>query len=463
MDVTIGLETHVQLDTATKLFCGCRTGVDAEPNTEVCEVCLGMPGAKPRTNRAAIEAGIRTGLALDCDIADEVVFARKTYFYPDMSKNFQITQYEDPIASDGVVTVDGHEVGIRRAHLEEDPARIEHAGGDMAAAEYTHVDYNRAGTPLLEIVTEPDLESPAQARAFLTKLVRILSYLDVYDPDRHTIRSDANVSVDGGNRVEVKNITGRRAIADALAYEIDRQAELQAEGDEVARETRNFDSERGVTRSLRSKETEADYGYIFEPDLVTVDIDTGRVGELADSLPELPDAKRDRFQDVYGVGDELVDALVTDPDLADAFEAAAEAVGADLAASWFSGPIKKTLNYHNVSYSASPLDADSIVDVLKRLQGGDLSDQAAETVIRELMDGDRDVDAIVAEEGLAKSGGDQLATWVDEAVDENPGAVEDYRGGDENAINFLVGQVMGKSGGSADPKEVRELLLDRLD
>ncbi len=458
-DVTIGLETHVQLDTATKLFCACRNEAGAEPNTRTCPTCLGLPGAKPRTNAAAVEAALQAGLALDCDIADEAVFARKTYFYPDMSKNFQITQYEQPLASGGTVTVDGRDVGIRRVHIEEDPARLEHRGD----AETALVDYTRAGTPLIEVVTEPDFTAPKQARQFLQTLTRIMEYLGVYDPEAGSVRTDANVSVDGGNRVEVKNITGTRAVADALQYEVERQQQMQDRGESVARETRQWLADQERTRSARSKETEADYGYIRDPDLVSVAVPDEQVAAARESLPELPDAKRTRFRDEYGVGAELADALVTDPEMADAFEAAADAVGADLAASWFSGPIKKTLNYHDMSYSASPLRAEWLVMVLEKLRDGDIADQAAETVIQELMEAPRAPEEIIAEEGLEKAGGDALAAWVEEAVADNPDAVADYEQGDDEAINFLVGQVMQKSGGSADPKEAREALQERLD
>ncbi|MDY6769566.1 MAG: Asp-tRNA(Asn)/Glu-tRNA(Gln) amidotransferase subunit GatB [Candidatus Nanohaloarchaea archaeon] len=447
--VKIGLETHVQIDTETKLFCGCPNEPSDEPNTRTCPTCLGHPGAKPRTNRAAIDAGIRAGLALGCDIADEVVMSRKTYFYPDMSKNFQITQYERPIAADGELVVDGSSIGIRRAHIEEDPAKLEHAGGDMASADHTLVDYNRAGTPLLEIVTEPDLSTPGEARTFLQRLIRIMEYLDLYDRDAGTVRSDANISVDGGNRVEVKNITGTRGIQAALEHEIQRQQRLQERGEDVTRETRTWDAGAETTRAMRTKEEEQDYGYINEPDLVTVGISGEEVAAARDALPELPAAKRDRFREEYGVGRELADALVTDPALADAFEAAADAVGAELAASWFSGPV----NLRPVRY---------LVTVLEALDAGEISDRAAEEVVREMVEDPRDPDTIIAEEGLEKAGGSELEGYVVEAIDENPDAVDDYESGEEGALNFLVGQVMEKSGGSADPKEVRELLAEEL-
>lgn len=461
--VKIGLETHVQLDTETKLFCGCPNEDADEPNTHTCEICLGMPGSKPVPNDAVIEYAVQTGLALDCDIDSRVVFSRKTYFYPDMSKNFQITQYEEPIAQNGSVSLDETDIRIKRVHIEEDPARLIHAGGSMSDAAYTHVDYNRAGTPLLEIVTKPDFTSPDEARQYLQKLIRILQYLGVYNPETLAVKSDANVSVNGGNRVEIKNITGTREIEDALQHEIQRQRRAQKTDEDIVQETRQWDGEAGVTRALRTKETEEDYGYITEPDLITVPVPDEHVQAARESLPELPDEKRTRFIDEYGIGDELADSLITDPQLSDAFEEAVDAVGADLAASWFSGPIKKTLNYHELTYSESPLRSDWIVTVLEKLQSDEISDNAAETVVRELVENPRNPQKIIDEEGLEKAGGDEIAQFVEEAVDENPDAVEDYRNGDEGAINFLVGQVMQKSQGSADPKETRELLIAELD
>lgn len=461
--VRIGLETHVQLDTETKLFCDCPNQETSDPNTATCETCLGLPGAKPRTNAAVMDAAIKTGLALDCTVADEAIFARKTYFYPDMSKNFQITQYENPICRDGRLTAGDTTVGIRRVHIEEDPAKLVHQGDGMADAQYTLVDYNRAGTPLLEIVTDPDFSTPEEAQRFLQRLIRILEYLDVYDAEQLAVKSDANISIDDGTRVELKNITGTREIVDALDAEINRQQRLLDRGEPIERETRTYDADSGTTQTLRSKEAEADYGYITEPDLVTHTIDDGTVDALADAMPELPQEKRARLQDEYGIGDELADALITDRQLADAFEAAADTVGADLAASWFSGPIKKTLNYHDTGYAASPLTAEWIVTILKKLDDGDISDQAAETVIREIMEEPRDPETIIEEEGLEKAGGDELDAWVQEAINEHPDAVEDYRSGDEAAINFLVGQVMQKSQGSADPKETREQIQEQLD
>lgn len=461
-DITIGLETHIQLDTETKLFCGCPNTDSDEPNTHTCETCLGLPGAKPQTNAKVVEYALRTGLALDCDIAEQVVFSRKTYFYPDMSKNYQITQYEAPVAADGTVSLEDHDIGIKRAHIEEDPAKLVHKGGSMDDATYTLVDYNRAGTPLLEVVTRPDFDAPEQTREYLQKLIRILQYLGVYDPETCAVKSDANISLNGGNRVEIKNITGVRDIADALQTEVERQRRLQENGGTVTQETRNWDAEKQTTTSLRSKESEEDYGYIFDPDLVNLDIPTERVEQVRGELPELPDEKRERFMDAYGVGEELADSLITDSALADAFEDAVEAVGADLAASWFSGPIKKTLNYHELSYSESPLRSEWVVTVLEKLANDEIADNAAETVIREMVDEPRPPEDIIAAEGLEKSGGDELAGWVQEAIDENPEAVEDYESGDESAINFLVGQVMQKSQGSADPKETREQLLEEL-
>ncbi|MFB6099879.1 MAG: Asp-tRNA(Asn)/Glu-tRNA(Gln) amidotransferase subunit GatB, partial [Candidatus Nanohalobium sp.] len=271
-DVMIGLETHVQLDTNTKLFCGCPNKEAEETNTHVCETCLGHPGSKPRLNRKVLRQAVKTSQALQCDINEDIFFSRKTYFYPDMSKSYQITQYEVPVGEDGEIEVkvgdERKDIGITRLHIEEDPAKMKHVGGDIGDSEYTKVDYNRAGTPLLEIVTEPDFESPKEARAYLQQLAQMLEYLKIYFSESdYSIKSDANISIDGGQRVEVKNITGTAGIEKALSYEISRQKQLKKRGREVEQQTRNYDANQEITEMMREKETEKDYGYIFDPDL----------------------------------------------------------------------------------------------------------------------------------------------------------------------------------------------------
>jgi aspartyl-tRNA(Asn)/glutamyl-tRNA(Gln) amidotransferase subunit B len=293
----IGLEVHVQLETESKLFCGCSTGSEgAEPNGNTCPICLGFPGAKPKANRRAVEHAVKIARALDCGVQPRFYFSRKSYFYPDMPKNFQISQYEIPLALGGHLLLDGRRIGITRVHMEEDPARLVHVGGGISSSLYTLIDHNRSGVPLVEIVTEPDLTSSREARLFLQKLSLILEHLGVYDPGREGgLRVDANVSLEGGQRVEVKNITGFRAVEDALNYEIIRQESMANMGIAVMRETRHYDAESNTTSTLRRKEQEEDYGFITEPDLVRIDVDEAWIARLESEMPELPDGRIQRY------------------------------------------------------------------------------------------------------------------------------------------------------------------------
>ncbi|MDY6778188.1 MAG: Asp-tRNA(Asn)/Glu-tRNA(Gln) amidotransferase subunit GatB [Candidatus Nanohaloarchaea archaeon] len=495
--VKIGLETHVQLDTDTKLFCGCTASIEGEPNTHTCEICLGMPGSKPRTNSLVVDYALKACLALNCDVNEAVRFSRKTYFYPDMAKNFQITQYELPVGEDGTVRTrlqgEEQEIGIRRIHIEEDPARLVHKGGDIASADYTLVDYNRAGIPLLEVVTEPDFESPSEARAFLQKLTRIMEYLGIYDPSSDlSIKSDANISLEGGARVEVKNITGTRGIEQALKYEITRQRNLRKRGREVERETRAYSSAQEITTSLREKEMEEDYGYIFEPDLTVIDVGEEQKERMASQLPELPDQKFDRFREEYGLSPKLVEALITDPRLAEDFERLAAEFDQEMVASWMTDELKETLHFNDVDYASICGDGDlveGLAYLFERVGSDELSDRTAELLLRGLVDAlmrreglgktredadlvrfdlddaevEETLDAVIDDRDLSKSGGAEIADTVDTVVEEHPDAVDDYREGKDEAINFLVGQVMQRTGGTADPKQARELVRDRLD
>ncbi|MFB6147273.1 MAG: Asp-tRNA(Asn)/Glu-tRNA(Gln) amidotransferase subunit GatB, partial [Candidatus Nanohaloarchaea archaeon] len=341
-EVKIGLETHVQLDTETKLFCGCPNEEADEPNQHVCETCLGHPGSKPRLNEKVLEEAVRTSQALNCEVNRDVFFSRKTYFYPDMNKNYQITQYEVPVAEDGSMEVKIGDrqktVGLSRLHIEEDPAKLEHVGGAVGNANYTLVDYNRSGTPLLEIVTEPVFESPEEARAYLQQLSRILQYLGIYQPESdYAIKSDANISIEGGARVEVKNITGTAGIEKALNYEISRQKQLKKRNREVEQETRSYDGNQEITEKLRQK------------------LDRQFLDRMREQVPELPHEKFERFKQEYGISDKQVEALITSPALADDYEELTDDHDPELAASWLTGELKKTLNYNEVSYSESPV------------------------------------------------------------------------------------------------------------
>ncbi len=481
--VVIGLEVHVQLETATKIFCGCSTDLaDAEPNTHTCPVCLGLPGALPVVNEGAVKAAVKVGKAIDAEIAAETRFHRKNYFYPDLPKNFQISQYDAPICQDGRLefAVEGERrtVGIERAHLEEDPGSLRHKGGSIDTAEYTLVDYNRAGVPLLEIVTEPDFRGPTEVRAFLAKLEEVLQYLGVFDPSRDgSLRIDANLSViDAGrvdpdgeiddsvlsaaNRTEVKNISSHKGAEKALAYEATRQKNAVSRGRAVEQETRHWDESRGITVSMRSKEAEKDYRYFREADLPPLRVSHWR-SEL--DIPELPDARRDRFQQEYGLSQEAAAKLTSTRQVADFYEDLAREFDPDLVATWVGDTLLGELHYRDMSVT----DVADRLDEIRRLVELVATDEitaknARETVLRRMLDDGEDPETIVEAAGLGKTTGSEVADAVTAAIEDNPEAVSDYRAGEEGALNFLVGQVMERTGGSADPGEVNRLLREEL-
>ena len=481
--VVIGLEVHVQLETDTKIFCGCSTAASEEPNTNTCPVCLGLPGALPVLNEGAVEAAVKVGKAIGASIPERTRFHRKNYYYPDLPKNFQISQYDAPICQDGELefSVEGERrtVGIERAHLEEDPGSLKHKGGSIDTAEYTLVDYNRAGTPLLEVVTEPDFRDAGEVRSFLAKLEEVLEYLGVFDAERDgSLRVDANLSVVDGeevgddghiddatlaaaNRTEVKNISSHKAAEKALSYEAQRQKNAIERGRAVEQETRHWDESRGITVSMRSKEEEKDYRYFREADLPPL--------EVADwkeriEIPELPDARRERFREEYGLGAEAADKLTSTKQVADFFEDVAAAFDADLAATWVADNLLGELNYRDMQVT----DVDDRLDEIQRLVELVATDEitaknAREAVLRSMLDDGRDPDTVVEEEGLGKTSGDEVQQAVEAAIADNPDAVGDYHDGEEGALNFLVGQVMQATGGSADPGDVNQLLREELE
>ena len=478
--VVIGLEVHVQLETDTKIFCGCSTEPADEPNTQTCPVCLGLPGALPVLNEAAVEAAVKVGKALDATIPEETRFHRKNYYYPDLPKNFQITQYDEPICQDGRIefSVEGERrsVGIRRAHLEEDPGSLRHKGGSIDTAEYTLVDYNRAGVPLMEVVTEPDFRGPEEVRAFLSKLEEVLEYLGVFDASRDgSLRIDANLSVvesdtlEGeidrealaeANRTEVKNISSHKGAQKALSYEAQRQKNAIKRGREIEQETRHWDESRGITVSMRSKEEEKDYRYFREADLPPLQV---RDWKDKVEIPELPDARRERFQTEYGLSTEAADKLTSTKQVADFYEAVASEFDADLAATWVADELLGELNYRDMAVT----DIEDRLDEVTRLvelvaEESITAKNAREVVLRDMLDDGRDPDTVVETEGLGKTDGDEVQAAVEQAIDENPEAVEDYHTGEGGALNYLVGQVMQATGGSADPGQVNQLLRERL-
>ncbi|WP_459191743.1 Asp-tRNA(Asn)/Glu-tRNA(Gln) amidotransferase subunit GatB [Halosimplex sp. J119] len=481
----IGLEVHVQLETDTKIFCDCSTDVgDDQPNTHTCPVCLGLPGALPVLNEGAVEAAVKVGKAIDATIPEETTFHRKNYYYPDLPKNFQITQYDAPICADGELefSVEGERrsVTINRAHLEEDPGSLQHKGGSIDTADYTLVDYNRAGTPLMEIVTAPDFRSPDEVRSFLAKLTEVLEYLGIFDATRDgSLRVDANLSivdmseVDGEdinastledadpNRTEVKNISSHKGAEKALAYEETRQKNAIQRGRAVEQETRHWDESKGVTLSMRSKEEEKDYRYFREADLPPLRVSDWK--ERID-IPELPDARRGRFREEYGLNEEAADKLTSTKEVADFFEDVAEQFDPDLAATWVADELLGELNYRDMEITDVSGRFDEIERLVELVATDEITTKnARETVLRGMLDDGDAPDDIVEREGLGKTSGDEIQDAVVEAIDENPDAVDDYHNGEGGAINFLVGQVMQKTGGSADPGDVNQLLRDELD
>ncbi len=470
MKVKIGLETHVQLNTKSKIFCGCRNPVNLEeepkPNTLTCETCLGMPGSKPRTNRGVVDSVLRLALALKCRIEPETFFSRKTYFYPDMSKNFQITQYEVPIARHGSVSIrigaKTKRIRITRAHMEEDPAKLVHVGG--LGGKHTLVDYNRSGIPLVEIVTDPDFSSPEEARMFLQRLAGILEYLGLYDPlSRAVFKSDANVSIEGGARIEVKNITGTKEIEQALKFEIVRQANMLKRGAKVRRETRAWNPDTGSTQSLRGKEEEEEYGYIFEPDLTRIEISRQQIEKARRSLPELPDEKRARYVRESKIPEKLAESIVAEPDIARFYEEVSRRTSPKLAASWIAGPLKKTLNWNSLRLSQTKIKPEWFVKLLSMFGHGKITDRNAEMVIRKMVDEGLEPMAIIKKHGLGKVGDrSEMKMIIDSIIKKNKPAVDDYKAGGKKALHFLVGQVVRESKGTIDPKEARKLIERRL-
>jgi aspartyl-tRNA(Asn)/glutamyl-tRNA(Gln) amidotransferase subunit B len=411
-----------------------------------------------------VEYSIKVGLALNCSIQEHTQFYRKNYYYPDLPKGFQITQYDYPIASDGNIMIEGEDgevrIRINRAHMEEDPGRLVHEGGSIERSKYTFIDYNRSGVALLEIVTEPDIRSPKEARRFLDKLRNILEYLDVSDTTLEgSMRVDANISLAGGSRSEVKNISSHKGAERALLFEIVRQKNLLRRGGTVVQETRHFDEARGVTVSLRTKEGAHDYRYFPEADLVPIRVaDWGP--EIAKTLPELPDARRQRFVSVYGIMDEHARSLTSEKKVADFYEVVAGQVDPKLAAVWTADVLKGELNYRDIGIDA--FKTEDMVQLVNLLSEDKITDSSGNQIIRFALDDGGSPEEIIESKGLLKAGGDSVTTAVEEAIAENPQPIADYQNGKPEALNFVVGQVMKKTKGRADAKSVRELILQKI-
>ncbi|MFC1697311.1 Asp-tRNA(Asn)/Glu-tRNA(Gln) amidotransferase subunit GatB [Nanoarchaeota archaeon] len=461
-DVVIGLEIHVELDTKSKMFCGCSTDLaEAEPNSLVCETCLGHPGSKPVLNKKVVDFALKLCMALNCKIASSIHFSRKSYFYPDMAKNFQITQFEVPLGEKGVLKLkDGKEIKITRLHIEEDPAALVHPES-ITTSKYVMVDYNRSGHALAEIVTEPDMTSPEEARDFLKELIRVLTYLKVFDVNNGIIKADANISIkeSGYIRAEIKNITGFKEIERALNYELERQKEAVSKGEKFVQSTRTWDSNEGVTHHLRTKETEADYGYIIDPDLVEIEVGKDWLDKIKSEMPELAQEKSKKFIDSYGIDKEFANILAKELELAEMFEKVAKEVDPKLTAFWLRRELLRVMNFNKISFGDLKIDASHMIALLKLVEAKKITDKVGQSIIEKLVVSPFDVDKYVKENDLgAVSDLGAIEKMCKEAVDENPKAVEEFKGGEEKALNFLVGQVMRKSKGKAVPNEVNIIL-----
>jgi aspartyl-tRNA(Asn)/glutamyl-tRNA(Gln) amidotransferase subunit B len=471
-EAVIGLEIHAQLLTESKIFCGCSTKFGSGPNTQTCPVCIGMPGVLPVMNRKAVEYVIRTGLAVNCGISPLSRFARKNYFYPDLPKGYQISQYELPLCEQGFVdiTVNGEtrRIGLTRIHLEEDAGKNIHEG----TGNQSFVDLNRAGTPLMEIVSEPDIRSPQEAAEFVKKLRTIVRYIGVCDGnmEQGSLRCDANVSVrpvgqkELGTKTEIKNMNSFRFIEKALDYEIRRQMKVFNEGGRIVQETRLWDPNRGVTESMRSKEEAHDYRYFPDPDLMPIEVDNAWIEQIKSQLVELPDARRQRFISQYALPDHDAELLTAERVTADWFEQAVKSGGEPKAVSnWMMGELMRLLNEENKQIDECGFRPEQLAGLLKLVDNGTISGKIAKTVFEEMYKTGKDAEAIVKEKGLVQMSDETgIEAIVDEVLKNSPQEVERFRAGDAKLMGFFVGQIMKLTKGKANPKIVNELLRKKL-
>src|SRR3954471_4876310 len=478
-ETVIGLECHVELSTATKMFCGCANVFGAEPNTNVCPVCLGQPGTLPVPNRAAIESIIRIGLALGSEIAPHSLFHRKNYFYPDMPKNFQISQYDLPICVGGHLDVevpDGstRRIGITRVHMEEDTGKSTHVGasGRIAGAEYSLVDYNRAGVPLVEVVSEPDMRNADEARGYLTELRATLEALGVSDVrmEEGSLRCDANVSVRAlgsaelGTKVEIKNLNSIRSLERAVRFESARQIGVLEDGGSLVQETRHWDENGGATHPLRSKEFAFDYRYFPEPDLPPLEPSPEWIDEIRSSLPELPAARRHRFESEYALKPAQARLLVVSRVTAEFFEDAVR-LGTPVvqAANWLTQDVAAVVNETGTELEFSKLSPHHLAARARLLADAAVSSTGAKSAIAAAFASGYPIETVVETHGLRQvSDEGALGSVIDEVIAENPEPVAQFQGGKDTAIGFLVGQAMKKTRGSANPQVVQQLLRERL-
>ena len=472
----IGLEVHAELKTKSKAFCSCSTEFGGKPNTHVCPVCLGMPGAMPVLNEQVVEFAIRAGLALNCEIKKYNKFDRKNYFYPDLSKNYQISQFDKPICEHGHIKInlDGVEksIGVTRIHMEEDAGKLVHSGETISTSSSSAVDYNRAGVPLIEIVSEPDMRSSEEARAYLESLKAILEYTDVCDckMQEGSLRCDANISImpegatEFGTRTEIKNLNSFRALVRAIDYEVERQKAIVEKGGKIVQETRTWDDAKGETLSMRSKEEAHDYRYFAEPDLVPIDLDDAWIERVRAELPELPAQRQARLMEEFGLPKYDASIIVAIKAMAEYFdEAVKTAQDAKGVANWLLGDVSAYLNNEGITISEFKVTPAHLAELVNLTKEGVLSSKLAKKVFAEMLKEDKAPKAIVKELGLEQvSDEGAIMQLVEETIAENPQSVADFKAGKDRAIGFLVGQIMKKSKGKANPGMVQAMLKEKM-
>ena len=475
-EAVIGLEVHTELQTTTKIFCGCKTSFGAEPNTNVCPVCLGLPGVLPVLNKRVLEFAVRAGLALNCEISRFSKFDRKNYYYPDLPKNFQTSQFDLPICERGHLDIEVNgekkQIRITRAHMEEDAGKLVHHGTSITDSDYSLVDYNRTGTPLLEIVTEPDMRSAKEAVAYLEKMRAILQYIGISDcrMEEGSLRCDANVSVrpvgqkELGTKAEIKNNNSFKGVEKAIEYEALRQAEILEDGGKIIQETRTWDEKEGVTKSMRTKEEANDYRYFPEPDLAPFTVSEEYIEDIRKTLPELPDERRERYIANFGLSSTDAQYMTNDKDTSDYFEKVV-AAGADPKASvnWIMGEFASQLSNAGIEIAKAPVTPENLAKLLALIAKGTISGKIAKKVFAEMWKDGADPEEIVKAQGLVQiSDTGALKELVVKVIANNPKAVEDFKAGKKKAVGALVGQIMKETKGKANPKVINELLNDEL-
>ncbi|MBI5643407.1 MAG: Asp-tRNA(Asn)/Glu-tRNA(Gln) amidotransferase subunit GatB [Deltaproteobacteria bacterium] len=474
-EVVIGLEVHAQLLTESKLFCGCSTKFGSEPNTQVCQVCLGMPGVLPVLNKKAVEFAIKMALAVNCRVNNKSVFARKNYFYPDLPKGYQISQYNEPLAELGYLDIDtngGKRIGITRIHMEEDAGKLLH-GERPEDVNYSFVDLNRTGVPLIEIVSEPDMRSSDEAQAYLKALRDIVVYLEICsgNMEEGSFRCDANVSIRPvgaeklGTKAELKNMNSFKYVKEAIEYEIERQIDLVESGGKVLQETRLFDASKGVTASMRSKEEAHDYRYFPEPDLLPLLVEDALVEKLRGELPELPQQKRDRFIKEYGIPPYDAGVLTSSKELAHYYEAVVRATNEPkVSSNWVMGELLRLLKEDSRDVKDCPVKPDSIASLIQMVKGGEISGKMAKEVFEEMYKTGKGPKEVVQSKGMAQiSNEDELSKIIDNVISGNPENLARYKAGRVQLFGFFVGETMKATKGQANPQVINKLLKEKLD